>query len=147
MAIEVIEVVSAVIARSDGRLLLTQRRAGTQFAFHWECPGGKVEPGDRGLKEALCRELMEELGMPATTNDLQLLFHDVLESPTGQKYRVNQYLFRSNTYHEPKPLEGQGLGWFSPEEIPGLQLCPSLERRWLQLVYVIYEHHEWPQSS
>jgi 8-oxo-dGTP pyrophosphatase MutT (NUDIX family) len=37
-----IEVVSAMIHRR-GRILLTQRRAGKDFAFRWESPGGKVE--------------------------------------------------------------------------------------------------------
>src|SRR5271156_3465551 len=55
-----IEVVSAVIIRK-GRILLTQRREDKDFAFTWECPGGKVD-GNESHHDALRRELKEELG-------------------------------------------------------------------------------------
>jgi 8-oxo-dGTP diphosphatase len=56
-------VVAGVIER-DGQILIGQRRAGDRFQFKWEFPGGKVEP-DEEPKDALARELEEELGIQA----------------------------------------------------------------------------------
>ena len=57
-----IEVVAAVLQRSDGSFLLAQRPAGKVYAGYWEFPGGKIEPGE-SAPAALARELHEELGI------------------------------------------------------------------------------------
>jgi 8-oxo-dGTP diphosphatase len=56
-------VVAGVIER-DGQILIGQRRAKDRHALKWEFPGGKVEPREHP-KEALRRELREELGIDA----------------------------------------------------------------------------------
>lgn len=58
-----IRVVAGVIEQGD-MILIGQRRAGDRFQFKWEFPGGKIEP-DEDPKEALARELHEELGIRA----------------------------------------------------------------------------------
>jgi 8-oxo-dGTP diphosphatase len=58
-----IRVVAGVIERGS-ELLIGQRRAGDRFQYKWEFPGGKIEP-DEDPKEALARELREELGIEA----------------------------------------------------------------------------------
>lgn len=57
----IVKVVCGIII-SDGRIFLCRRNAGKSLAGHWEFPGGKVEPGEEA-KQALLRELQEELGM------------------------------------------------------------------------------------
>ena len=57
-------VVAAGILRSNGRILICQRRASQDHALKWEFPGGKLEPGESPA-EALVRELREELGIEA----------------------------------------------------------------------------------
>lgn len=54
-------VVAGILIES-GRVLLTQRKRGAHLADLWEFPGGKVEQGE-DPKEALVRELREELGL------------------------------------------------------------------------------------
>lgn len=56
-------VVAAVIKRA-GKFLIAQRREGGSFPLKWEFPGGKLEAGE-SPKEALRRELREELGIEA----------------------------------------------------------------------------------
>lgn len=58
-----LRVVAGVIERC-GKVLVGQRRAGDRFQYKWEFPGGKVEP-DEDPKDALVRELQEELGIEA----------------------------------------------------------------------------------
>lgn len=62
-----IEVVAAVI-KKDGKIFTTQRGYG-EFEGMWEFPGGKIETGEEA-KEALVREIQEELGVLVKVNDL-----------------------------------------------------------------------------
>ncbi len=56
--------VVAALIEDRGKLLACQRRRGAAFELLWEFPGGKQEPGE-SLREALARELREELGVSA----------------------------------------------------------------------------------
>src|SRR5215471_12269213 len=68
-------IVSAGVVIEHGRVLLTQRKAGTHLAGAWEFPGGKVEPGE-DPRDALVRELAEELGIDVTSGEiLDVTFH------------------------------------------------------------------------
>ncbi|MGE5493216.1 MAG: Nudix family hydrolase [Actinomycetota bacterium] len=63
---DIVEVAAAVILRDNGEeFLLAQRPVGKVYAGYWEFPGGKVEPGET-VRDALVRELQEELGITAT---------------------------------------------------------------------------------
>ena len=50
-------------------MLLSQRKPGTHLAGAWEFPGGKVEPGE-DPREALVRELREEVGIEAVVTEV-----------------------------------------------------------------------------
>jgi 8-oxo-dGTP diphosphatase len=68
-------VVAAAVIIEAGRVLLTQRKAGTHLAGAWEFPGGKVEAGE-DPREALRRELREEIGVEARVGEiLDVTFH------------------------------------------------------------------------
>ena len=62
MSIPVIEVVVAVITKSDGSFLLARRPKGKPYDGYWEFPGGKNRVCESHLY-ALNRELIEELGI------------------------------------------------------------------------------------
>jgi 8-oxo-dGTP diphosphatase len=67
--------VAAAVLVEGGRVLLTQRKRGTHLEGAWEFPGGKVEP-DEDPRDALARELREEIGVEADVGEiLDVTFH------------------------------------------------------------------------
>jgi 8-oxo-dGTP diphosphatase len=60
-------VVAAVIEK-QGKLLVCQRTRHQTMPLKWEFPGGKIEDGEQP-RDALRRELEEELGIQATIGD------------------------------------------------------------------------------
>ena len=60
-----IVVVTAIIERSDRRILIGQRRRNDTSPLKWEFPGGKVRDGE-DPQAALARELREELDVTLT---------------------------------------------------------------------------------
>lgn len=68
-------IVSAGILVERGKVLLSRRKEGTHLAGTWEFPGGKVEDGE-DPREALRRELEEELGIAARVGEIvHVTFH------------------------------------------------------------------------
>lgn len=106
-------VVAGVIHR-DGMLLIGQRMSGDRHALKWEFPGGKVEAGETP-KQALVRELREELGIEAVVgaeiaryeqatrrrSPLLLLFH-----------AVDSYI------GEPRGVTFEQIRWELPAKLP-----------------------------
>lgn len=62
------KLVVAALLFDQGRLLICQRSEHGQFPNQWEFPGGKVDPGE-APRDALRRELLEELGISAEIGD------------------------------------------------------------------------------
>jgi 8-oxo-dGTP diphosphatase len=62
VSVKTVLVAACALIDSDGRVLIAQRPEGKMMAGLWECPGGKVEAGERP-EESLIRELNEELGI------------------------------------------------------------------------------------
>src|SRR5712671_5859576 len=60
-------VVAALIFRGE-KILVCQRTRHQTMPLKWEFPGGKIEPGEQP-RDALRRELEEELGIDATIGE------------------------------------------------------------------------------
>ncbi|GAB6079372.1 Nudix family hydrolase [Hydrogenophilus hirschii] len=60
-----VAVAAAVLWNESGSVLLGQRAPDTFYPGYWEFPGGKIEAGETP-REALIRELREELGLELT---------------------------------------------------------------------------------
>jgi 8-oxo-dGTP diphosphatase len=60
--------VVAGLSLQNGKLLVCQRTRHQTMPLKWEFPGGKIEEGEQP-RDALRRELEEELGILATVGD------------------------------------------------------------------------------
>lgn len=56
----------------EGKILLTQRHPAKKFGLKWECTGGSVLAGETSV-EGILRELEEEVGIKARSEELTLL--------------------------------------------------------------------------
>lgn len=116
--------VKAIIYRGDGRIFLQQRdfTPGILFPGCWTFFGGQVEPGE-SLKDALQRELLEELGcVPGRAGD-ELFQWTWSGSPSQNHYfpihcEVNDHALKLN--------EGQAMSWFPLEELKNIELTPGI---------------------
>src|SRR5579863_4676624 len=107
-------VVAALILR-DSKILVCQRRRDDTHRLQWEFPGGKVEPGETS-KDALVRELREELGITATIG--RELFR------TRHRYRESsqelELIFFQASVDYSVPLQNlvfEGFEWADPSAL------------------------------
>jgi len=86
------QVVAALIVR-DSKILICQRTEAQALPLKWEFPGGKVER-DEALKDALHRELDEELGIDAVIGRKVAAIQHTYGSGASLElyfYRVDQF--------------------------------------------------------
>jgi mutator protein MutT len=115
-----IKVVAAAVIDSQGRVLIAQRPAGAHMAGAWEFPGGKLENGE-GRREALARELREEIGIAISMpRPLIRLRHTYPHKEVFLDiWVVRQY------QGEPQGLEGQAVRWCTQSELETVELLPA----------------------
>ena len=103
---KIVEVVAALMIR-DGKIFAAQRNPAQSHGGCWEFPGGKVESGETH-REALARELYEELGIKAYPAE----FIETRDTDSPDRIiRVHLYrtLIESIDF---KPTEHSATGWF-----------------------------------
>jgi 8-oxo-dGTP diphosphatase len=106
--------VAAAIVIERGRVLLTQRKRGTHLAGAWEFPGGKVEPGE-DPRDALARELREEINVDATAGELvEVTFH---RYPEKAVLLLFYEAARAAGSPEPIPLDVAAVRWAGLAEL------------------------------
>lgn len=118
-----IAVVAGALQREDGCWLMHRRLAGTQHGGLWEFPGGKVEPSEMPI-ESLIRELHEELGITCHSAACQpVAFAEQPRTAVGPAIVILLYTV-TGWEGEPAALEGEAVGWFTPEEVFALAKPP-----------------------
>jgi len=106
-------VVAALIVK-DGKLLVCQRTRHQTMPLKWEFPGGKIEEGEQP-RDALRRELDEELGIVATIGDeLARIQH---EYPNGGMVELRFYVVR-DYLGELENRIFRDIQWAAPAELP-----------------------------
>jgi 8-oxo-dGTP diphosphatase len=106
-------VVAGLIVK-DGKLLVCQRTRHQTMPLKWEFPGGKIEEGEQP-RDALRRELEEELGILATIGDeVKRIQH---EYPNGGMVELRFFVVREYK----KEIENRifkDLQWAEPKDLP-----------------------------
>ena len=106
--------VSAAESVEGDRVLLTQRKRGSHLAGAWEFPGGKVEPGE-DPRDALARELREEIGVEAEARDiLEVTFHRYPEKAVLLLFFAT---VRAPGSPEPRPIDVADVRWATHDEL------------------------------
>ncbi|AKT36658.1 8-oxo-dGTP diphosphatase MutT [Chondromyces crocatus] len=114
--------VAAAILIEDGRVLLTQRKRGAHLEGAWEFPGGKVEPGE-DPRDALARELREEVGIDAAVGDIvEVTFHRYpMKAVLLLFYRAT----RCTGSPEPRALDVADVRWAAAEALREDEFPPA----------------------
>ena len=105
-------VVAALIVQ-DGKLLVCQRTRHQTMPLKWEFPGGKIEEGEQP-RDALRRELDEELGIAATVGDeLARIQH---EYPNGAMVELRFFIVHEYQGELENRIFKQ-IQWADPKEL------------------------------
>lgn len=115
-----INVAAGVLIDRQGRVLITERPAGTHQAGWWEFPGGKIDMAESPY-EGLVRELAEEIGV--TVHAARIMMSYAHEYP--ERF-VNLHVFVVERYSgRPKGIEGQAVRWEPPASLVQAGLLPA----------------------
>lgn len=111
-----VDVVVGALVR-DGRVLLGHRRPDKHaFPDAWDLPGGVVEPGE-SLRDALVRELREELGVTIVAASATPLCQVDLGTAHLHAWLVPGW---AGEPVNAAPEEHDDLAWFGLEDLPPL---------------------------
>lgn len=106
-------VVAGLILK-DGNLLVCQRTRYQTMPLKWEFPGGKIEEGEQP-RDALRRELEEELGILATIGDeIARIQH---EYPNGGMVELRFYIVQQYK-GELENRIFRDIQWAQPADLP-----------------------------
>lgn len=130
-------VVAAVIV-DKGEVLCVQKPQ-TKYAytaFHWEYPGGKVEPGE-SEPEALLRELREEMDYPIEVHGL---LSTVEHAYPDFSVRLRFYLCTPACKQAPRRFvlkEHHAFRWLPLVEVPFIADHDPLHQSWCEADHVL----------
>jgi len=120
---DAIRIAAAIIVRPDGMTLLVRKRGTTAFMQ----PGGKIEPNEQP-RQALCRELAEEIGL--TVDPAHPVYLGRFEAPAAHEDNrmVEAEIFRLDIA-EPvaATAEIEEIAWVDPKA-PGPLPLAALTR-------------------
>ncbi len=110
-----------ILRRANGDVLFAQRPPGKPYAGFWEFPGGKIEPGE-SAKDALARELHEELGIVVTDSHPMITQrHDYPHA-----WVELQFFIVTGWTGDIHPQEGQAVAWQTPGGYTVAPMLPAL---------------------
>ena len=113
-------VVAGLIVK-EGKLLVCQRTRHQTMPLKWEFPGGKIEEGEQP-RDALRRELEEELGIFATIGDeLARIQH---EYPNGGMVELRFFVVR-DFRGELENRIFRDLQWSWPKDLPAFDFLEA----------------------
>ena len=120
---------SAIVADDEGRLLLGKRTDSDL----WTIPGGTLEPGET-IAETAVREVKEETGIDVEVVSLVGIYSNprhVVEYSDGEVRQQFSVCFACRRIGGDLATsdETSEVGYFSPGEIEGMEIHPSIRLR------------------
>jgi 8-oxo-dGTP diphosphatase len=106
--------VVAGLIEKDGKLLVCQRTRHQTMPLKWEFPGGKIEEREQP-RDALRRELEEELGILATIGDEVVRIQH--EYPNGGMVELRFFIVRE-FQGEIENRIFKDIQWAIPQDLP-----------------------------
>ena len=91
---EYIIAVQCWIINSDGNILLTQRKLNKKHGGMWEPTSGLVVSGENSV-QGIRRELLEEIGVDVSENELKLC-KEIIEERKNVNFLRDIYVLRKN---------------------------------------------------
>jgi len=127
--------VKALIKNSSDQYLLLQRSKvmDNETTTSWDIPGGRIEP-DEPLREALARELGEEIGLTNVPDPQLITAQDIFVK--SKDLHVVRLTYRVNCDIKTIDLsdEHSDFRWVRADEIKGLLIEPYLKEVLVNLV-------------
>ncbi|HBS48129.1 TPA: hypothetical protein DEO28_03535 [Candidatus Dependentiae bacterium] len=118
---------AVLILKNNNKILLFKRNIPNKIAFGFFClPGGTVEHNET-IKQAICREAAEEIGITILENDLSIVhvlrLREKYDKETGITQQILMLYFVQATKWdgEPQNLEPHKhaeLDWFEFDHLP-----------------------------
>jgi 8-oxo-dGTP diphosphatase len=113
--------VVAALILLDGKLLVCQRTRHQTMPLKWEFPGGKIEEGEQP-RDALRRELEEELGIDASIGDeVSRIRH---QYPNGASVELRFFTVREYR-GEIENRIFRDIRWADPAELPSFDFLEA----------------------
>lgn len=113
-------VVAAVIRTVRGDYIIGQRMPGQWMSGKWCFVGGKVESGE-SLEEAVCREVIEEIGIRVQVEGLR---HKAVEPYEHGTFLLHYFDCLMDDGQIPQLLECSNTASVSPQRLPEYDLLP-----------------------
>jgi 8-oxo-dGTP pyrophosphatase MutT (NUDIX family) len=117
-----IELIARAVIRVDRKILLAHKKGETNTFL----PGGHVEPGEYA-KEALRRELAEELGVDSVIGEFVGVLEHKFTDRHGRRYEEVNLIFEASVEtNDLASVEGHlEFIWVSPDDFKTRNLLPS----------------------
>ncbi|AIJ08855.1 MULTISPECIES: 8-oxo-dGTP diphosphatase MutT [Edwardsiella] len=103
-----LQIAVGIIRNARQEIFIARRQSGSHLAGLWEFPGGKIEPGEHA-RQALTRELQEEVGISVAPASAQLLRR--IEHTFSDRRVVLHFFLVGAWQGEPCGREGQETRW------------------------------------
>ena len=140
------KIVGGFLISADGKILLGQSIKGGVFEDKWVVPGGGMEEGET-KEQTLRREMLEEVGIDVA--DGRILQLDGVPEASSEKtlrdngervivhMKFNDFVVRFNRLASEIAIhcddDFQNAKWFTPEDLPTLELGDATRLRLEQL--------------
>ncbi|MCB8890685.1 NUDIX hydrolase [Vreelandella malpeensis] len=128
---QTLRIAAAIVENVKGELLLVRKR-GTRYFMQ---PGGKIEPGEP-VREALTREIEEELGVRVAPSRLAYVTRVEIEAANEANTLIDAELYRLVLDERVEAAaEIAETIWVAPRQALALELAPLTREHVLPLAF------------